>query len=704
MNFFEHQDQAHRKTQQLIGLFILSLLVMIVSIYLAAIVAFTLPAMKNKSSGTVPCVESTHSALPGSTLAYNDTNNDINFGTSGLRGISRFAGSGLRLNTRSSSVRVGNSSTRSPNCTPKTPIPWWNPQLLFWVSTLTLGLVGGGSWYKIATLRSGGATIAQELGGRLLLLETADAQEQQLLNVVQEMAIAAGMSVPAVYLLDSESGINAFAAGYTPNTAVIGVTRGSLEQLTRDELQGVIGHEFSHILNGDMRLNIQLMGIVHGLLFVYLAGRLLIETRSSDDDEDGKLFWVFGLALMGVGLSGVFFGRLIKSAVSRQREFLADASAVQFTRNPDGIAGALEKIGGFGSKLRSPYAEASSHMFFGNALKSSWFEDLEATHPPLAMRIQRIRGSSTQIRASMPLTQSFSPESGAIGFAGGSGRVVPGQVIAQVGTVTPTHYAHAQGLLAQLPEPLRAGLQERHSAIAILYALLLDPQNQQSYTQQLDFLRQVESADRVEQTLLFSTHLAQSDPRIRLSLLDLTVPVLRQGTIEENQQLFKCIQGIAKADGRWSLSEFVVFLVLQHRLNPVGEQAVQHKEIAPIWSDCLNLLSALARVGETRADAILYAFRSGVFRLPEATQQAIPEKPPACHLGELRTSLERLRGTAPKLKQAIVDACAHTVLLDNIVTVQEAELLRAIIITLDCPIPPFLNTSSSRPQKSSKST
>ncbi len=692
MNFFEHQDQARRNTQRLVGLFILSLLTIIVSIYVAAIATF--------GQGGA-CVQTIRSALPEPSPTY------VEMKSRGAKGVSKLFGSGSR--SRGSGIsgfssdrsRTGTSSLgvtpsyRASNCVSKRFV-WWSPQLLFWTSTLTLLVIGGASWYKVSTLQSGGAAIAQDLGGRLLVLEMADPQEQQLLNVVAEMAIASGISVPAVYLLDNEPEINAFAAGYTINDAVIGVTRGSLEQLTRDELQGVIGHEFSHILNGDMRLNIQLVSVIHGLLFVYLAGRVIWEAR-----DRGK-FSQFGFALIVIGSVGVFFGRLIKSAISRQREFLADASAVQFTRNPDGIAGALEKIGGIGSQVRSPKAEAASHMFFGNALKVSWLEDLHATHPPLPKRIQRIRGSSVQFESAPP--QSFNGDSGVMGFAAGTSTPVPKNVVAQVGTVTPAHYAHAQGLLAQLPDALRAGVRERQSAIAILYALMLDPQNQSGRAQQLEFLRQVEFADVVDQTVQFSTHLDQSDPRVRLPLVDLTVPVLRQGTAEENQKLFKCLHGVAKADGNWSLSEFVVYLVLNHRLNPPADKAVEYGALTSVWSDCLNLLSALARVGETRADAILYAFRSGVFRLPDATAQEIPETPPVCHLGNLRTSLERLRNASPKIKQAIVDACAHTVLLDNTVTIQEADLLRAIVITLDCPIPPFLNATSTRSKKTSKST
>jgi Zn-dependent protease with chaperone function len=656
MNFFDQQDRARQNTRSLIIFFSLAVLTMMAGIYFASLTALKASPMRDMFQ--IRCV-SVYSA-PEPTLTYVKSKNRSSFS----RSSSSSSYSTRRYHTSSSSTASCNTNT------------WWYPQLFFWVALGTTTIVGGGSWYKINQLKEGGAAIAQELGGRLLRLETATAEEAQLMNIVEEMAIASGISVPAVYLLDQEPNINAFAAGYTPNDAVIGVTRGSVEQLTRDELQGVIAHEFSHILNGDMRMNIKLMGVLHGILFIYLAGRILAEAR----DHRSNPLSNFGFALILVGCIGLFFGRLIKSAVSRQREFLADASAVQFTRNPDGISGALEKLAGMGSKLESPRAEASSHMFFGSALNFDFLDGIFATHPPLLKRIEKIKGKSYVAGKTEP-AQSFS-ESAAIGFAGQ-------QVVETVGTVAPEHYTFAKGLIAELPDLLKTSIRERRGAIATVYALLLEPEP----TQQLDFLGQVEEKDIVEQTLALIPVIKQLEARSRLPVLDLTIPVLRQGSDEDNKRLLKCVMGISKADGKWTMAEFVVFLVLQHRLNLSGEQSVQFHAIAPVWSDCLNLLSALARVGETQADAIQYAFRSGVYRLPGSSLQEIPEIPPTCNLGDLRKSLDRLRSAAPKVKQAIVDACAHTVMLDNKITTQEAELLRAIVITLDCPIPPFLERS-----------
>ncbi|MBW4470258.1 MAG: M48 family metallopeptidase [Stenomitos rutilans HA7619-LM2] len=674
MNFFEHQDQARGNTRKLILLFGLSLLFITVTVYLAAVITLS-------------------SSFKGKTRS------------------SRYQSANCPQITRTHPLEIDDATTKLPPCMPvtrKVTFSWWNPSLFLTISTGTVVLVGLGSLYKIQTLKAGGSVIAEEMGGRLLLAEMAHPEERQLLNVVEEMAIAAGISVPAVYVMDGEQGINAFAAGFTPNNAVIGVTRGTLELLSRDELQGVIGHEFSHILNGDMRLNIRLIGVLHGLLLLYITGRIVIDWRSRG--EKGNAMLAFGIALMVIGSLGLLCGRLIKSAISRQREFLADASAVQFTRNPAGIAGALDKIAQhhYSSLVKTPAAESNSHLFFGSALRFGFFEDLFATHPPLAQRIRRLDASKRQYAGQAPRFSSHSSEgqeSLMMGFSSGGTaaqpshiQANPAQVIEQIGTVTPEHYAYAKALLEQLPESLVLGIREPQGAIAIVYGLLLDTQNLQVRTKQLEWLKQVEPADVIEKTLTLSADIDALDPRSRLPLVDLTVPVLRQRDTEQQQRLFKCIQGLANADGRWSLSEFVLYAVLRHRLQPsanaVIDTSTEFTTIGQIWSDCLLLLSSLAQVGQTGADAIAYAFRSGVYRLPGAGQETVPEVPPASNMKTLKQSLDRLNLATPKLKQAIVDACAHTVLLDNKVTVQEAELLRAIVILLDCPMPPFLNTGS----------
>ena len=618
MNFFEHQDKARQNTQQLFGLFALSILVMIVAIYIASLFLFRMA-----------------------------------------------------------------------------PFIWWHPTLFFCVSMVTILVISLASLYKIKIINQGGCVIAQEMGGRLLLTETASEEQQQLLNIVEEMAIASGIPVPRVYLLYNESSINAFAAGFSPNDAVIAVTRGSIEQLNRDELQGVIAHEFSHILNGDMRLNMRLIGLLHGILFIYIAGRILLRTR--DNNKDGLPLWAFGLILMAIGGIGLICGRLIKAAVSRQREFLADASAVQFTRNPNGISGALQKVQQMDSRLVTPNAEAASHMFFGNAIKIHFWEDMFATHPPFKDRIRRVGGVKIKnIPTSIPTSGTSANSSLTMGFAGGTQAATPAQVVAAVGSVSPKDYDRAQGFIAELPESLRLGVRETQTAKAILFALALETQNLQIQEKQLTWLRQVQSEELVESAIAFSKEIIELDANIYLPLVDLTIPALRQLSAKECLSTCKCVQGLTMAKGKLSLRDFVLRLILWHRLQLIFEPdsniTVKFHSIEEIWSDCLLVLSALAQTGETNADAAAYAFSSGIFRLPGATQQEKPKKPLKCNFSDVKKSIGNLRQATPKLKQAVVDACAHTVLIDNKVTAQEGDLLRAIAMTLDCPIPPFLNS------------
>lgn len=269
-----------------------------------------------------------------------------------------------------------------------------NWQFFATVSTLVTGVVLLGGLIKYVELTGGGKVVARRLGGRLINHDARTLEERRLVNVVEEMALASGTAVPCVYLLPDQ-GINAFAAGFTPQDAVIGVTQGAISLLSRDELQGVIAHEFSHIYNGDMRLNTQLVAIVHGIMVIGLAGNHLLRGledtphSSANRKQPTILVSMFGTALCIVGFSGTFVGNLIKAAVSRQREFLADATAVQYTRNPDSIAGALKKIGGYkmGSTLKAARAAEFSHLFFGPGTSSSY---LLSGHPDLRERIRRI--------------------------------------------------------------------------------------------------------------------------------------------------------------------------------------------------------------------------------------------------------------------------------------------------------------------------
>jgi Zn-dependent protease with chaperone function len=278
----------------------------------------------------------------------------------------------------------------------------WHPHLFCWTAIGTLILIAAGCLYKIRLLSGGGPAVAELLGGRRLESSPSNLDEKRLRDVVEEMAVASEMAVPDIYVLDCERSINSFAAGHTREDVAIGVTLGAMKLLTRDELQGVIAHEFSHVLNGDTRLNLKLMGLAHGLSWPTIVGRVLLrgspqplEIGASIFDEDTRPTFLptapVGFLFLLVGGISSPFVRLLKSLICREREWLADAAAVQFTRNPAGIAGALKKIGGLyrAGRLDTPNAEIASHLYFANSAYDPLF-NFQSTHPPLAKRVLAI--------------------------------------------------------------------------------------------------------------------------------------------------------------------------------------------------------------------------------------------------------------------------------------------------------------------------
>jgi Zn-dependent protease with chaperone function len=666
MKFFEHQDRARQNTQRLVGLYVLSVISIILTIYGAVLVTSSLAGFKSYRYRTY------RQSPP---IAIAPTESQPN-------GSVVDPATGIRYYPPSPGSRRYYSSSRSqiapPNLAPdRYASSWWHPEL-FWLSVTSAVLViGGGSWLKLISLKQGGSAIAQQLGGRLLLPETAIIpEEQQLLNVVEEMAIASSMKVPYVYVLDAEPGINAFAAGYTPEDAAIGVTRGCLEQLNRDELQGVIGHEFSHILNGDMRLNIRLIAMLHGILMVYVAGRIVLDWGSSRRGLSRSA--MLGLLLMAIGSLGYLWGRIIQSAVSRQREFLADASATQFTRNPEGLAGALHKIQAnvYTSQMDSPRAIEMSHMFFGDAVGASWLGDLVATHPPLKQRLRRLESYIGRANRSLRSQASRQPATPASTYSG----AIATPIAATVG---------APAWLAQIPESLQAAIREPQSAIALVYALSLAAENPTSQAGQLEWLRQEESKAIVDTSVGFAEEITALNPRLHLPLLDLTLPVLRQCSIEERQRLFKCLSGLAEVDEE-SLLALPVYSILQHHLQSSSDLTEEYATLEPIWNDCLLVFSLVAQTGQKSEEAATYTFRSGLDRLPGAREQKFPDALPAFNFSSLQQSFDRLGKASTKLKMAIANACFSMVVLDDRVTQPEANLLWAIAVTLDRPLPPFL--------------
>ena len=640
-DFFERQSNARRSTKWLVGMFVLSVIVIV-----STIVGLTFFAV--------------HSANESKQLQR-------------AAGIS----DGGRINEWQVPVLAGGAS---------------------------LALIVLGSLFKIGQLRGGGTTVAENVGGKRVSQNTTDPVERRLVNVVEEMALASGVPVPPVYLLPEEQGINAFAAGYSPSDAVVAVTRGTAEQLSRDELQGVVAHEFSHILNGDMRLNIRLIGVLHGILLLGLIGRFLLRSsfysgnRRNSKDNSGAALLAIGLAMVVLGFVGSVCGNLIKAALSRQREYLADASAVQFTRNPGGIAGALKRIGAAvtGSRVQHSNASEMSHMYFSTGVWEG-FTGLMATHPPLPKRILALEPNWNGQFPAMPTTPiALTEVAGAAGFAGASASVdeVPVEVVEQaadhVGNPTEIHRQYAFQLVRALPPEIVEAVHEPYGARAVIFALLLD-ETEEVRRAQMQALQETIKPDVVELTAKLAPTARQLDARVRLPLVDMSLAALRAMSKSQYVEFTAAFKKLVEADQRLGLFEWTLARVLMRHLHPQFEEAaaprIAYYGLQRLGGPCSVLLSALAYAGNEMKEA-RQAFAEAAEHLPKVKLELLPTG--ECGLHRLDKALTELTKVSAKHRERLIDACAAAICADEEVKIREAELLRGISDMLDCPMPPLL--------------
>jgi Zn-dependent protease with chaperone function len=624
---------------------------------------------------------------------------------------------------------------------------WFDPQALAAVAVGTLVVIGFASLYKWSQFRAGGSAVAEGVGARRVDSHSTDFHERRLLDVVEEMAIASGVPVPAVYVLDDEPCLNAFAAGLTTSDAVVTVTRGTLEKLNRDELQGVVAHEFSHILNGDMRLNVKIAAIIFGILVIGLIGRGIlrgmgrgrVSTRGRGGGGGVLAILAIGLALMIIGYLGYFFGRLIQAAVSRQREFLADSSAVQFTRNPGGIAGALRKIGGYalGSNLATHKATEIGHFFFAEGTASTLFSGLWATHPPLDARIRAIdpqwdgkyyqpaevvdvrKESFQSVGYGPPPIQPAEALRRAYNLPAGVPPPLSARVpalasvaaMAQIGSLTPQHVDYARALIDATPARLRTAARLPREAPALVYGLLLEPRREIGAEQAAILATRAgnETADLVRELLPAFGRLAVE---ARLPLAQLALPALRQLPPAELAVFAATCQALIAADQQLSYFEWAVQKVLLRHLTVAQAPAATVTQVYSfnaVVNEIAVVLSALAWAGAMAgpkqsdgtvaadAAAAAAAFRDGADQLPVIAAKLSLLPPDACEFAPLDAALDRLDGASFPIKQRLVLACAHTVSHDNQIRPEEGELLRAVSDALGCPMPPLLGELSVSP-------
>jgi len=616
------------------------------------------------------------------------------------------------------------------------PMRLFEPGLFAAVAAGMLLVIGGGSAFRTAQLRRGGPAVAELLGGRRVDPASTDPLERRLLNVVEEMSLASGVPVPAVYVLDHEAGINAFAAGHTIHDAAVAITRGGLETFSRDELQGVMAHEFSHILNGDMRLNVRVMGVLFGILLLTVVGRGILRgshfsgggrrSRGGRNGGGGQIV-LLGIALIVLGYLGVLFGRLIQSAVSRQREYLADAAAVQFTRDPFGISGALRKIGGAanGSRLGDHHAQEASHLFFANGVQSAFSRSF-ATHPPLDERIRRVDPSwdGSYLEPRPVARERFGRQEGEGGPGKGgraaagapAGRGPLGQVplpfpfpmpglegargvaagtvgaVAAAGTLDAGHLAHARAVLDAIPDHLRAASRDTDGAVAAVVALLMSDPGEVRARQEAAVERGLGGAV-VARAAALVRDVRQAGPGARLPLLELCLPALRTLDASRAEALRQTVGAMIRADGVVKAFDFAAYHLLRRAL-PGGPDPASLARVGPGLArrraEAETLLSAVAWAGAQDREGAEVGFRAGVERLGSAASGALALQPArVLDLERVDEALSRLESVPPDDRRVLIEAVERTILADRDVRVEEIELLRAVAEALDVPMPPL---------------
>ncbi len=595
------------------------------------------------------------------------------------------------------------------------------PQALIVTSLVTAGAVGIASLVKMATLRGSGAITALGLGASVVPADTPDASLRRLRNVVEEIAIASGVPMPEVFVLEREAGINAFAAGWSPRDAAVAVTRGALDRLNRDELQGVVAHEFSHILHGDMRLNLRLIGLLGGLTVIGLAGRKLAEAAfsgerrgiariGSDRDRIGgaAVVAMIGLFLVVVGWIGVTAGRLIRAGLSRQRELLADASAVQFTRQAAGLAGALKKIGGLpeGARLQSPArAEEVAHMLFGDGVGlRGWLSGLFATHPSVLERVRALEpGFNEAALGRLAAAWARLPPQGAeedarLGFAPAGAlppidaelSLRPAELVAGVAEPADADLERARAIIAALPEPLVEAVRDREAAPALVLALLLSTRPEIRRQQRAEVEARLGEAFALK-VLGWQGAVAGLHPQLRLPLAELAFPRLRARAPTELRAIVDACYALVHADGEVEVFEYCLGLLLHRQLLAAEDPAARPpapRRLVEVEPSATTLLAVIAGAGHADPAHARRAFLAGLARVfPRSTATWIT---PIGGVRALDQGWDALQGLEPLSKAMLLEALVEAASHDGRLAVAELELLRTVSALLDCPLPPGL--------------
>ena len=565
------------------------------------------------------------------------------------------------------------------------------------VSLGTVAIIALGTFEILARLSLGRGELAALLAGRPIGRGTGRDDERRLVNIVDELSIASGLAAPPLFVLNREQGINAFAAGVSPGQAVIIVTQGALEQLSRDELQAVIAHEFSHILNGDIGLNLRAVYVLQGIVFLAAIGRFMMQYYSGAGTEEGRRFFHFPFAAVGVavfviGSVGLFFCRIIQASIARERENLADASAVRFTRNADALCGALAriKVHGEGSRVRNWHADALAHMLFAPG-SPNWLQSLIATHPPIEERMRRINphvapgfyfDKARKPRQAEETKKATAPEQER------PKTIVPRRLtgvvalIATIGEPDAGHLEYAAGLLAYLAPPIREALADPIGAQSVMLGCVLE----EELTLRNRQLAAVGREDLARKAEVIAPLLRQLDRAYRLPLVALAVPALKSLAEAEREVFLGMLRSVLQADQRYTLSDFVLATILDWTLRPKRAAGARYKALGELDAEAGLVLSLLAYSGSSDDALARAAFDKG--REAMARPSLAPTGRDALQLSSVTDALERLSRLAPQEKARLLEGFAAAIEADGEIKLFEHELLRAVGCALECPMPP----------------
>ncbi len=584
---------------------------------------------------------------------------------------------------------------------------WFSSPWFAGISLGTVGVIFLGSLIRGIQISGGGQSVAKMVNARAISMDTKDKLERRLINVVEEMSIASGTAIPSLFVMDEEKGMNAFVAGLVPSDTVLVVTQGLLENLDRQELQGVVAHEYSHIFNSDMRMNVRLIAILGGILALGQLGYFLLRSlrysgrrrsSSSSSNQSGLVIIGAAVALLVVGYIGLFFGRLIKAAISRQREFLADASAVQFSRDSMGIANALYRIktNGKGSLLDSSHAEDMSHMCFGSALKFTAFSGLLATHPPIDERIKTLvpgyrpqksspHQSSNTDTDTDSVTSSFSEGQSSVVLEDALEIRTAEQMIEQIGQLNPEQLAKAEAIHKSIPEQLHNAAHDSSDAAKLILALITA--NSDGSTDDLfQPIKNRLTESELKTVSAFSEIIENLSDDLLLPLVNMTIPALKQSNAQQKKDLLATASLLISADKKIKPFEFFLYALLRKNLSKKDAvfSNTTYRKYKPVLNEIQFLLSVIAEAGEENTEEIV----SLAMKSFDHNWQA-PATLPTYNAAQLNKSLQKLNQLTHLLKKPLMQTMAEIAMDDGEIKRSEVELIRAAGIYLECPVPPL---------------